>query len=75
MPRQVDYYDKNGELIKQQLTVWNNLNGARVWGTSTMYDVRNNASATYHLQNTEVNVGLPDQIFTERQIRRGYSDH
>lgn len=73
-PRQVDYYDKSGNLLKQEFITWNRLKGAWAWDTAVMYNVRDNTSVTYQMQNTEVNVGLPDHIFNERQLRRGYPE-
>jgi len=73
-PQQVDYYDKNGELIKQQFITWRVMDGAWVWDSAVMSNVRTNISATYYMQNIEINVGLPDRIFSERQLRRGYPD-
>lgn len=71
-PRRVDYYDKNGELLKQEFITWKRLNAAWVWDTAVMYNVRTKVSVTYRTQETEVNVGLDDRLFSERQLRRGY---
>lgn len=71
-PRQVDYYDKNGDLIKQQFITWKRLKGAWVWDNAVMHNLRSNVSATYQMLDTRVNVGLGDRIFSERQLRRGY---
>jgi hypothetical protein len=71
-PRRVDYYDKNGELLKQEFITWKRINAAWVWDTAVMYNVRTKVSATYQMQETEVNVGLDDRLFSERQLRRGY---
>jgi len=37
-----------------------------------MYNVHTKVSATYQMQETEVNVNLDDRLFSERQLRRGY---
>ena len=73
-PRRVDYYDKSGEVIKQQIITWKRQKGAWVWDTAVMYNLRDKISATYRMLDTEVDVGLPDRIFTERQLQRGYPD-
>jgi hypothetical protein len=71
-PRRVDYYDKNDELLKQEFITWKRLNTAWVWDRAVMYNVRTKVTATYRMQETEVNVGLDDRLFSERQLRRGY---
>ena len=71
-PHQVDYYDKNGELLKQEFITWQRINTAWVWDTAVMYNLRTKVTATYQMQETAVNVGLDDRLFSERQLRRGY---
>jgi hypothetical protein len=43
-PRRVDYYDKNGELLKQEFITRQRLNAAWIWDTAVMYNVRTKAS-------------------------------
>ena len=57
---------------KQEFITWKRLNAAWVWDTAVMYNVRTKVSATYQMQETEVNVNLDDRLFSERQLRRGY---
>ena len=71
-PHQVDYYDNKGELLKQEFITWQRPDGAWVWDTAVMYNVRTKISATYQMLETEVNIGLDDRLFSERQLRRGY---
>ena len=71
-PRQVDYYDKNGELLKQEFLTWQRINAAWVWGTAVMRNLRTKVTVTYQMRETAVNVGLEDRLFSERQLRRGY---
>ena len=71
-PRRVDYYDKNGELLKQEFITWKRVKTAWVWETAVMYNVRTKVSVSYRMQETVVNVGLDDRLFSERQLRRGY---
>lgn len=73
-PRQVDYYDKDGRLFKRQSIRWHRQGDAWIWDRASMHNLRDNITATYLMQNIEVNIGLPDHIFTERQLRRGYPD-
>lgn len=71
-PRQVDYYDKSGQLLKQETILWDKIGDAWVWNTATMHNVQTNVSATYLMLSSEINVGLSDQLFSERQLRRDY---
>jgi hypothetical protein len=71
-PQRVDYYDKNSELLKQEFITWKRLKTAWIWDTAVMYNVRTKVSVTYRMQEIEVNVGLDDRLFSERQLRRGY---
>lgn len=73
-PRRVDYYDKQGMLVKQQFITWRVLNGAWAWDTAVMYNPRDDVTATYQMLDTEVDVGLSERLFSERQLERGYPD-
>jgi len=73
-PRQVDYYAKNGELLKQEVITWQKIEDAWVWETAVMHNVQTGVSATYQMLETEVNISLPDAVFSERQLRRGYPE-
>lgn len=73
-PRQVDYYDAQGVLFKQQFISWRVIGGAWVWDTAVMYNLREEATATYQMLDTEVNVGLSERLFTERQLQHGYPE-
>jgi hypothetical protein len=41
----------------QQYFNWKKLNGAWVWDTAVMDNLRDKVSAMYHMLNTEVDVG------------------
>lgn len=73
-PRQVDYYAKNGELLKQEVITWKKIKNAWVWESATVHNVQTGVSATYQMLDVEVNVSLPDAVFSERQLRRGYPE-
>jgi len=70
-PRQVDYYDKNGDMLKQEFITWQRIDGAWLWDTAVIHNLRTKVTVTYQMRETEVNVGLDDSLFSERQLRRG----
>jgi len=74
VPRRVDNHDKHGELLKQEFITWKRLKTAWIWDAAVMDNVRTKLAVTYRMQETEVNVGLDDRLFSERQLRRGYPD-
>lgn len=74
-PRRIDYYAKNGELLKQEVITWKKIKDAWVWETATMHNVQTGLAATYQMLDIEVNLSLPDALFSERQLRRDYPAH
>ena len=72
LQKRVDYYDKQGELMKTQFLKWENVNGAWVWRTVVMRNARSAASAVYDMREVEVNVGLGEEVFSQRTLKQGY---
>ncbi len=71
LQRQIDFYDKTGELAKQQFIDWDQLGKAWVWNKVHIKSTQNNASITYEMQDVEVNVGIKDGLFSKRGMKRG----
>lgn len=69
MKRQVDYYDKKGEPIKQQLIKWQRVDKAWVWDEVTVRNVQTGHSSVFQVTDVKVNVGLSDDEFTERALK------
>lgn len=68
----VVYYDKKGQTLKQQSLSWQKVNGAWMWKRVEVRNVQTGTSSLFEVDNAEVNVGLDDEIFTERTLKRGY---
>ena len=71
LPIQTEYYDKRGELYRRYKV----LNVSKPQGfltitQSTMKDLRTGGNTTIKYSQVEYDVGLPDDIFTERYLRK-----
>lgn len=69
--RQVDYYDKKGEPLKQQILKWQSVKNAWVWDEVVVKNVQTGHSSVFRVTDVQVNVGLRDDDFTERALRVG----
>ncbi len=69
--RQVDYYDKKGQPLKQQVLAWQQVNGAWVWDEVTVRNVQTGHSSIFQVRDVKINVGLEDEVFSERALRLG----
>ncbi|RMD78456.1 MAG: outer membrane lipoprotein-sorting protein [Gammaproteobacteria bacterium] len=67
----VDYYDRKGEPLKQQLIKWQRVKGAWIWDEVAVRNVQTAHSSIFRMRKVEVNVGLKDGLFTERTLRLG----
>ncbi len=70
--RRVDYYNKDGEMVKQRMVEWKQIGDAWTWDKVSIISTINDASIIYDMDKVEVNVGLDDNIFTQATMRRGY---
>ena len=70
IPVKVEYYDKNGGKyrIAQALKV-ETIQGYPTVMQSQMEDLRSGGKTTIDYSKVEYNIGLPDDIFTERYLR------
>ncbi len=66
----VDYYDKQGTLIKKQTVRWQKIKGAWVWKTAVAQNMLNKATVVYDMEQVEVNTGLKDDDFNQRALRQ-----
>ncbi len=72
LEKRVDYYDKHGKLLKRQTTDWIKIKDAWVWDVVDITNMKTRSSATYEMKDTEVNIGLTDDVYSKRNLRRGY---
>lgn len=69
--RQVDYYDKRGEPLKQQFIKWQRVGKAWVWDEVLVRNVQTGHSSVFQVSDVEINVDLDEEVFTERALRLG----
>src|SRR3569832_2346235 len=69
--RQVDYFDKKGEPLKQQTLKWQRVKNAWVWDLVLVKNVQTDQTTQNKNTNVLVNVGLHDDDFAERALRVG----
>lgn len=67
----VDYHDRKGELLKRQLTEWQNISNAWVWKKVFVENLQTSHSTTFEISDVKINSDLQDRIFTERHLKRG----
>lgn len=69
----VDYFDKRGELLKRQNLTWQKAGPAWVWNRVTVQNVQTLHASLFEVSNVEINVGLKDDLFSERTLQQGYN--
>ena len=68
----VVYYDRKGQLLKQQSLSWQQVGDAWMWRRVEVRNVQTGTSSIFEVDEAEVGVGLKDRVFTERTLKRGY---
>lgn len=68
---EVKYYDKADKLLKRVTYRWRRIGDVWVWDDVTIENNKSLNVVTYRTLEAEVNVGLGDKDFTEREMRRG----
>ena len=66
--RQVDYYDRKGIPLKQQIIKWQHVANAWVWSEVLVKNLQTGHSSTFRITDVKINVGLHDDAFTERAL-------
>ena len=69
----VEYYDLNGALLKTQAIQWENINGAWIWREMQVKNVQNGHATRFTIDDVQLNIGLKDNLFTTRTLKRGLS--
>jgi hypothetical protein len=67
----VDYYDRDGPLLKKQTIAWKQIGDAWVWQKVVIANVQTGSQTTLNLTDIQVNQGLKDSLFTERMMEQG----
>lgn len=68
----VFYYDTKGLLLKKQTLTWQQIGDAWLWKRVEVENVQTKHKSVFEVDDAEVNVGLEDDIFTERTLKTGY---
>lgn len=68
----LDYYDKQGKLVKKQFTKWDKIDDAWIWRSVVVKNAQTKSTVIYKMKDIEVNVGLDDSVFSKRTLERGY---
>jgi len=69
----VDFYDKQGTRTKQQFIEWRREGKAWLWDKVVIEDTNSDAYIHYDIKKVEINVGLDDDLFTQRSMQKGYA--
>jgi len=69
--RQVDFYDRKAEPLKREVIKWQQVENAWVWSEVLVKNVQTNHSSLFKVSDVQINVGLTDDIFTERALSQG----
>lgn len=67
----IDYYDRDGRLLKKQTIAWKQIGDAWVWQKVVIANVQADTQTTLNLTDIQVNQGLKDSLFTERMMEQG----
>jgi len=71
LPRKAEYYDKNGKLYRiVEATGVETIQGFPTVTESVVQDLNSGGSTVNRFTNVEYNIGLNENIFTERFLRR-----
>jgi outer membrane lipoprotein-sorting protein len=71
LPRRAEYYDRNGKLYRTvEATKVETIQGFPTVTESTVKDLNTGSTTVNRFSNIEYNIGLQDNIFTERFLRR-----
>lgn len=66
------YHDSKGDELKKQSLSWQKIDDAWLWKKVEVKNVQTNHSSIFTVSEAEVNVGLRDNVFSERTLKKGY---
>jgi hypothetical protein len=69
--REMQYYDKHGDLLKKEVFKWQKIGKAWVWDTVSVANIQSGHSSLFNIADVQINVGLQDETFTERNLKEG----
>ncbi len=75
--QKIDYYDRNGKLLKRQTIDWNVLKDGEesvyIWKKTDIMNIQNGHKTIFTVSDLKINTGLSDEDFTERMLQGGSS--
>ena len=69
--RQEDFYDKKGEPLKREVIKWQQVKNAWVWSEVLVKNVQTGHSSIFRVTDVKINLGLHDDMFSERALSLG----
>lgn len=67
----IDYYDMKGEPLKLQTIAWQKVGELFAWKSSEVRNFQTEHRTVLEISDLALNVGLPDSLFTRRQLALG----
>jgi outer membrane lipoprotein-sorting protein len=71
--QKIDYYDRNGRLLKRQTIDWNMLKDGEknvyIWKKTDVVNVQNGHKTIFVVSDLKINMALADEDFTERVLQ------
>ncbi len=71
VPLKIEYYDFEQQPVKTQVIRWEEQKGFHVWKETIIQNFETRRSTTIQLKNVKINTGLPERIFSKRNLERG----
>lgn len=68
--QQAAYFDQKGQPFKQQEIKWQQVDDAWVWDEMKVKNVQTGHSSVFQVTDVKINVGLKNNVFSERYLRR-----
>lgn len=65
------FFDTKGIQLKKQSLQWQQVGNAWVWSHVQVENTQNQQISTFDLTDVEINPGLNEELFTERNLRKG----
>lgn len=65
------FFDTKGIQLKKQNLRWQQVGNAWVWSHVEVENTQNQQVSTFELTDVEINPGLSEELFTERNLRKG----
>ncbi len=65
----VDYYDRQGNMLKRQTIAWQRIGVAWLWETVEVKNVQTGHASVFQVRDAAVDTGLRDEQFSERALK------